>query len=50
MAASPSIRKTVYRCYDHFSVEKIAYDEKGKIIGLAIRNDTKNMIKIYTYF
>lgn len=34
--------KTVYRCYDHFSVEKIAYDEKGKIIGLAIRNDTKN--------
>lgn len=25
-----------YRCYDRFEVEKIAYDEKGKISGLAI--------------
>lgn len=29
-----------YRCYDSFSVEKIAYDEKENISGLAIRNDT----------
>ena len=29
-------------CYDKFSVEKIAYSEDGRrIIGLAIRNDTK---------
>ena len=34
--------KTTYKCYDKFSVEKIAYDEDtGRIIGLAIRNDTK---------
>ena len=29
-----------YRCYDTFSVEKIAYDGRENIIGLAIRNDT----------
>ena len=29
-----------YRCYDKFSVEKIAYDENENISGLAIRNDT----------
>ena len=35
--------KTTFKCFDKFSVEKIAYDEKtGRIIGLAIRNDTKN--------
>ena len=35
--------KTRFNCYDKFSVEKIAYDEKtGRITGLAIRNDTKN--------
>ena len=28
------------KTYDKFSVEKIAYDEKRRIIGLAIRNDT----------
>ena len=34
--------KTTFKCFDKFSVEKIAYDEKsGRIIGLAIRNDTK---------
>ena len=34
--------KTTYKCYDKFSVEKIAYDENtGRIIGLAIRNDTR---------
>lgn len=32
----------VFRCNDKFSVEKIAYDENtGRIIGLAIRNDSK---------
>ena len=32
-----------FRCYDKFSVEKIAYSEDGRrIVGLAIRNDTKN--------
>lgn len=32
-----------YKCFDKFSVEKIAYDENtGRIIGLAIRNDSKN--------
>ena len=36
--------KTRFNCYDKFSVEKIAYDEKtGRITGLAIRNDTKNL-------
>ena len=35
--------KTTYKCFDKFSVEKIAYDENtGRIIGLAIRNDSKN--------
>ena len=35
--------KTTFRCFDKFSVEKIAYDENtGRIIGLAIRNDSKN--------
>ena len=34
--------KTTYKCWDKFSVEKIAYDENtGRITGLAIRNDTK---------
>lgn len=29
------------KCYDKFSVEKIAFDEKtGRCVGLAIRNDT----------
>lgn len=28
-----------FRCYDTFSVEKIAYDDKENISGLAIRND-----------
>jgi hypothetical protein len=33
--------KDIYRCYDKFSVEKIAYSEDGKrITGLAIWNDT----------
>lgn len=31
--------KTVFNCYDHFSVEKIKIENK-KIVGLAIRNDT----------
>ena len=35
--------KTTFKCFDKFSVEKIAYDENtGRIIGLAIWNDTKN--------
>ena len=35
--------KTTFKCFDKFSVEKIAYDENsGRIIGLAIRNDSKN--------
>ena len=35
--------KSAFKCFDKFSVEKIAYDENsGRIIGLAIRNDTKN--------
>ena len=35
--------KSTCKCFDKFSVEKIAYDENsGRIIGLAIRNDTKN--------
>lgn len=35
--------KTTFKCFDKFSVEKIAYNEEtGRIIGLAIRNDTKN--------
>lgn len=35
--------KTSFKCFDKFSVEKIAYDENtGRIIGLAIRNDSKN--------
>ena len=35
--------KTTFRCFDKFSVEKIAYGENtGRIIGLAIRNDSKN--------
>lgn len=29
------------KCYDRFSVEKIAYDENNRISGLAIRNDSK---------
>lgn len=29
------------KCYDKFSVEKIAYDENNRISGLAIWNDTK---------
>lgn len=34
--------KNVFRCFDKFSVEKIAYDENtGRITGLAIRNDSK---------
>ena len=34
--------KTTFKCFDKFSVEKIAYDETtGRIIGLAIRNDSK---------
>ena len=34
--------KTKFNCFDKFSVEKIKYDEgTGRIIGLAIRNDTK---------
>ena len=34
--------KTSFKCFDKFSVEKIAYDENtGRIIGLAIRNDSK---------
>lgn len=34
--------KTKFSCFDKFSVEKIAYDEgTGRIIGLAITNDTK---------
>jgi hypothetical protein len=34
--------KTTHKCFEKFSVEKIAYDEStGRIIGLAIRNDTK---------
>lgn len=34
--------KTTFKCYDTFSVEKIAYNEEtGRISGLAIRNDTK---------
>ena len=34
--------KTTFKCFDKFSVEKIAYDENtGRIIGLAIWNDTK---------
>ena len=34
--------KTTFKCSDKFSVEKIAYDENtGRIIGLAIRNDSK---------
>lgn len=32
--------KDKYKCYDEFSVEKIAYDESGNIIAIAIRNDT----------
>ena len=28
------------KCYDTFSVEKIAYDDNGNITGLSIRNDT----------
>ena len=35
--------KPLCKCFDKFSVEKIAYDENsGRIIGLAIRNDSKN--------
>lgn len=30
-----------YRCYDRFKVEKIAYDEKQRISGLAIRCNGK---------
>lgn len=34
--------KNTFKCFDKFSVEKIAYNEEtGRIIGLAIRNDTK---------
>ena len=32
--------KGKFKTYDKFSVEKIAYDEKRRIIGLAIRNNT----------
>lgn len=32
--------KGKFKTYDKFSVEKIAYDEKRRISGLAIRNDT----------
>lgn len=40
---SSSGGKTTFKCFDKFSVEKIAYDENsGRIIGLAIRNDSKN--------
>lgn len=31
------------KCYDRFSVEKIAYDENNRICGLAVRNDTKGV-------
>ena len=30
------------KCYDKFSVEKIAYDENRKISGLCVRNDSLN--------
>lgn len=30
-----------YKCYNTFSIEKIAYDDRGNIRGLAIRNDTR---------
>jgi hypothetical protein len=34
--------KTTYKCFDKFSVERIAYNEEtGRIIGLAIRNESK---------
>ena len=34
--------KTTFKCFDKFGVEKIAYDENtGRIVGLAIRNETK---------
>ncbi len=29
-----------YTCFDKFSIEKIAYDEKRNISGLAIKNDS----------
>lgn len=32
-----------YRCYDSFSVEKIAYDKSENISGLAIKNDTTDV-------
>jgi len=32
--------KRRYSTYDNFSVEKIAYDDDGRISGLAIKNDT----------
>lgn len=35
--------RTVSKCYDRFSVEKIAYDENNRISGLAIRNDAKGI-------
>lgn len=34
--------KKSYKCSDCFSVEKIAYNEDGKIVGLSIWNDTKD--------
>ena len=36
--------KATFKCFDKFSVEKIAYNEEtGRIIGLAIRNDSKKL-------
>lgn len=40
--SNPYNGKTTYKCFDKFSVEKIAYNEEtGRITGLAIRNDTR---------
>lgn len=41
--------KTKYKTYDAFEVQKIAYDEKRNIIGLAIRNaKNKNLVFLWT--
>lgn len=37
-----------WKTYDKFSVEKIAYNEDGKISGLAIRNNKKNK-RVFVY-
>ena len=40
--------KTKYKTYDTFEVQKIAYDEKRNIVGLAIRNaKTKNLVFLW---